>query len=155
MENMDEVVKKHGIEPRIIQEIGNRVREIRTRLGHSMDSFAALIESTSATISNIENGKGVPSGAILLKISKACSVSADWILNGEEAKEQEHVKEAAGTSIFFRGKWQIYSRLSNGYMSEEDRQIHDAVFSLLDSIQQLSEEKIALLRAVAEKFEKK
>jgi transcriptional regulator with XRE-family HTH domain len=151
---MDEVIKKHGIEPRIMQEIGSRVREIRTRLGHSMDSFAALIESTSATISNIENGKSVPSGAILMKIYKACNISADWILTGE-TNEQEHVKETTGTSIFFRGKWQIFSHLSNGYMSDEDRRIHDAVFLLLDSVQRLSEEEIVLLREIAERFEKK
>lgn len=151
---MDEIVKKHGIEKKIMQEIGSRVREIRTRLGHSMDSFAKLIGSTSATISNIENGQVVPSGAILLKISKTCNVSADWILTGE-INEQVHVKEATGISIFFRGKWQIFSHLNNGYMSEEDRRIHDAAFSLLDSIQQLSEEEIALLQAVADKFEKK
>jgi transcriptional regulator with XRE-family HTH domain len=151
---MDEITKKHGVDPQVMREIGSRVREIRTRTEHSMESFAAMIDSTSATISNIENGKSVPSGAILMKISKAYSVSADWILHGE-TKEQEHLKEAARTTIFFRGKWQIFSHLNSGYMSEDDKQIHDAVFSLLESIQQFSEEEIALLRAVAEKFEKK
>jgi len=148
---MNEIVKKHGIEPRIMQEIGSRVREIRTRLGHSMDSFAALIESTSATISNIENGKSVPSGAILMKISKACSVSADWILSGV-SKEQEQLREDAGASIFFRGKWQIFSQLSSGYMSEEDRQIHDAVFSLLDNLQNLNIKDVEMLSLLASRI---
>lgn len=130
------------------KEIGRRVHELRTRREESMDAFGRLIGTNSAMISNIENGKSIPGGAILFNMSNACNVSIDWILKGVEP-EQEGLRESAGRHIFFRDKWQFFCRCENGYLSEADRKTLDAVFSLLGNVNNLKSDDIDLLSAVA------
>ncbi|MFD2114691.1 helix-turn-helix domain-containing protein [Paenibacillus yanchengensis] len=151
---MEQPNKKHGIDPQIITSIGQRVRDIRLKHGHSMESFAKMIQSTSATINNIEHGYSIPSGAILMKIANAYKVSIDWILLGELISEQDQLHESYGANLFFRGKWQFYSQLNQAYMTDEEIHIHDSVFSLLESIQNLSGDDILLLQSVADRLSK-
>lgn len=152
---MEQPNKKHGIDPEVVTTIGQRVREIRLKHGHSMEQFAKLIQSTSATINNIEHGYSIPSGAILMKIANAYKVSIDWILLGQLTTEQHQLQEKYGTNLFFRGKWQFYSQLNQAYMTEEEANIHDAIFALLDSMQQLHSDDIQLLQSLAERLSKR
>lgn len=61
----------------------------------SKDNPDTLKPITSATVSNIENGKNNPSAEITIALSNFFNVSTDWILTGKEFVEQEnhHVKK--------------------------------------------------------------
>ncbi|WP_051430683.1 helix-turn-helix domain-containing protein [Thermicanus aegyptius] len=130
-------------EKELKKQIGERVRKLRTGAGLSMEEFAQRIHATSATISNIENGKSIPGGAILLNISKAFHVSSDWILRGT-LPENEQVYEKNDRLIFFHDKWQIFCRSSH-YMTEDDKHRQEAILSLIEKITLLSERDIELL----------
>lgn len=78
-----------------MESIGSRVRHLRQKAGLSMDELAKNIlmpskdsdllkPTTSATISNIENGRNNPSADIIIALSDFFNVSTDWILKGKE-----------------------------------------------------------------------
>ncbi|MGG1518473.1 helix-turn-helix transcriptional regulator [Paenibacillus oryzisoli] len=140
-------------EEKLKHEIGRRVHELRTKRGESMDTFGKLIGTNSPMISNIENGKSIPGGVILLNMANACNVSIDWILKGETPKQDE-LREEVRRHIFFNRHWQFSCRLSNNDMSEENHKVLNAVFSLLENIQDLCHEEIELLSVVASKMKK-
>lgn len=128
------------------KQIGERVKELRTRTGLSMEAFANKINSTSATISNIENGKSIPGGAILINISNTFHVSSDWILKGTEPTLAQ-VNEKNDRLIFFNDKWQFFCRSVN-YLSEEEKKRQEVVISLIEKISHLTDKDIELLSAL-------
>ncbi|PCD84781.1 hypothetical protein CNQ87_10590 [Lysinibacillus fusiformis] len=81
-----------------LKEVGQRIREIRMKLGLSMDEFAARIDSKakSGTVSNWETGKNLPNNERLKKIADLAGVRPKYILTGhpydnlspEELEEQ-------------------------------------------------------------------
>lgn len=65
-------------------EIGSRVRKSRERLGYSREVLAEKAELATSFIGSIELGTGSFSAESLIKLCKALSVSADYILFGVE-----------------------------------------------------------------------
>ena len=64
--------------------IGNNIRNIRKAAKQSQESFAEQIDTTPRTISNIENGVGLPSLQTLANISECFNLSIDSIIRKEE-----------------------------------------------------------------------
>lgn len=66
-------------------EVGQRIREIRMKLGLSMDEFAARIDSKakSGTVSNWETGKNLPNNERLIKIAELVGIRPKYILTGD------------------------------------------------------------------------
>jgi transcriptional regulator with XRE-family HTH domain len=69
--------------------LGNRLNQIRKDKGLSQQAFAALLDTSSGYISEIEQGKKMPGSEFLLSLWRVFSVDLNWFLTGEE-------KEAAG-----------------------------------------------------------
>ncbi len=133
-------------------EIGSRIRMLRTKMKLSMDELAARIDSTSGTISNIENGFSMPSGETLLRLSETFQLSVDWIMHGHMP---EQVHDSKSESIFFNDKWHFFCHFRDVYMSSEESQRFDALCKLVPIAASLSNEQLQLLLAIAKQFQAK
>lgn len=65
-------------------EIGSRVRKSRERLGYSRETLAEKSQLATSFVGSIELGTGSFSAESLIKLCRALSVSADYILFGKE-----------------------------------------------------------------------
>jgi len=63
--------------------IGNRITELRKKLGWTQEELAEKAELTPQFVSYAESGKRAMRPENLLKLSKALSVSADYLLTGD------------------------------------------------------------------------
>lgn len=66
-----------------LQDIGNRITELRKRLGWTQEELAEKANLTPQFVSYAESGKRAMRPENLLKLSKALNVSADYLLTGE------------------------------------------------------------------------
>ena len=66
-----------------LQDIGNRITELRKRLGWTQEELAEKADLTPQFVSYAEAGKRAMRPENLLKLSKALKVSADYLLTGE------------------------------------------------------------------------
>lgn len=66
-----------------LQDIGNRITELRKRLGWTQEELAEKADLTPQFVSYAESGKKAMRPENLLKLSKALNVSADYLLTGE------------------------------------------------------------------------
>ena len=66
-----------------LQKIGNRITELRKRLGWTQEELAEKSDLTPQFVSYAESGKRSMRPKNLLKLSKALSVSADYLLTGD------------------------------------------------------------------------
>lgn len=66
-----------------LQDIGNRITELRKRLGWTQEELAEIADLTPQFVSYAESGKRAMRPENLLKLSKALNVSADYLLTGE------------------------------------------------------------------------
>ena len=66
-----------------LQEIGNRITELRKQLSLTQEEFAEKANLTPQFVSYAESGKRAMRPENLLKLAKALNVSADYLLTGE------------------------------------------------------------------------
>lgn len=66
-----------------LQDIGNRITELRKRLRWTQEELAEKADLTPQFVSYAESGKRAMRPENLLKLSKALNVSADYLLTGE------------------------------------------------------------------------
>jgi len=67
---------------------GERIRQLRERKGLSQAGFAQLCGFTNrVTLTNYEAGTKRPDLRLLVNIARACGVTLDWVLTGEEDKD--------------------------------------------------------------------
>jgi transcriptional regulator with XRE-family HTH domain len=71
--------------------LGNRLNQIRKDKGLSQQAFAAMLNTSSGYICEIEQGKKMPGSEFLLSLWRVFRVDLNWFLTGEE-------KEAAAES---------------------------------------------------------
>lgn len=65
------------------QSIGTRIKQRRNELGLKQLQIKEQTGISSGNLSDIENGKKLPSTPALLALSKILDCSVDWILKGE------------------------------------------------------------------------
>lgn len=70
--------------PYLYKEIGFRIRVLREANGYTRDAFAVKVGICMKFLYEIELGKKGFSAEILCRISKALSVSADYLLTGSD-----------------------------------------------------------------------
>jgi len=68
------------------QSIGARIRQRRTELGLKQLQIKETTGISSGNLSDIENGKKLPSTPAILALSDILDCSADWILKGDTSK---------------------------------------------------------------------
>jgi transcriptional regulator with XRE-family HTH domain len=131
-------------------EIGGRIRALRAKLQLSMEEFAQLIESTSATVSNIENGYTMPGGETLIRLSQRLNVSADWVLFGAS----DQVQESESKLIFFHEKWHFFCRYQARYLTAAEHKRLQSLFQALEHIQHFETSDLEVLNALLERMGK-
>ena len=82
-----------GIDPKLrkldLMEMGKRIRERRTFIEMSRDKMASQLGVTQQFIADIENGHKGLSIKRLYALCQILGVSADYILAGERAEEED------------------------------------------------------------------
>ncbi len=66
-----------------LHEIGERITELRKRIGWTQEELAENADLTPQFVSYAESGKRAMRPENLLKLSKALNVSADYLLTGD------------------------------------------------------------------------
>ncbi len=67
-------------------KVGDRIREIRERLGLTQEELAARSGVSKGFLSDVENDKSSPGSDYLLRIANALGASVDYLLKGEETE---------------------------------------------------------------------
>lgn len=65
-----------------MQDIANRIKEIRLKNNHTVMTFAGELCVSSKVIYNIEKGYTDPTNYLLIRISERFNVSTDYLLKG-------------------------------------------------------------------------
>lgn len=73
------------------RDIGNRIRELRERLGYTRDEFSNLIGISTTFLARIERAEKTMSLATFSKIAKGLNVSADFILYGNNPIDRQDI----------------------------------------------------------------
>lgn len=68
--------------------IGDRIRKKRKEKGLTQQALASLIGTSSGFICEVEQGKKVPGGTILLSLKRELGVSIDWLLDEDQNTDQ-------------------------------------------------------------------
>lgn len=64
--------------------IGERVYKIRKEIGLTLDELGERVGVSGAALSNIENGKRMPSRPLASALAQTLGVREEWLLEGEE-----------------------------------------------------------------------
>lgn len=67
-----------------MEEIGDRLTELRADRGYTQRSVSAIIGIAESTIVSWEHGLHMPSAVLLAKLCKLYKVSADYIIFGKD-----------------------------------------------------------------------
>lgn len=71
------------------KEIGDRVRQVRRRLGLSQAEFAAYAGISEASVSNAESGRESVGRAMYGRLARALRVDEQWLLEGQAKVEAD------------------------------------------------------------------
>lgn len=65
-------------------DIGKRIKQVREDAGLNQRDFAARMGSSSGRVSEIESGKNVPGGDLLLRLNQEFGTDLTWVLTGKQ-----------------------------------------------------------------------
>lgn len=68
------------------ENFGNKIRQKRLSLGLTQQKFADELGVSRVYISDIENGKKLPTGYCLTKLQQTLNISIDYLFNDTESK---------------------------------------------------------------------
>jgi len=89
---MNKSTKKPHEKTRLdLRAIGRRIRELRG-FDLTQDEFASRIGITQSHLSALERGESEPGASVLFAIGREFGKSVDWLLSGNEKKEERHKK---------------------------------------------------------------
>ena len=71
--------------------IGKRIKQRRTELGLKQLQIKEQTGISSGNLSDIENGKKLPSAPALLALSIALDCSIDWMLKGDSLEREQNL----------------------------------------------------------------
>jgi transcriptional regulator with XRE-family HTH domain len=69
-----------------MNEIGDRIKKLRTGLGLKQVQFAQQIRVSQGYLAEVEKGKKIPSSRVLLAVSTVFAIDEDWIRTGRGRK---------------------------------------------------------------------
>lgn len=68
--------------------IGKRIKQRRSELGLKQTEVRDAVGVSSGNMSDLENGKRLPSAGTLIRLSQVLGCSADYILTGASPEEE-------------------------------------------------------------------
>lgn len=69
---------------------GQRVADVRKKLGLSQRAFGKKMSRSQGFISDIESGRADPSFDFLVKLWTTCGVDPGWVITGQDGQEVAH-----------------------------------------------------------------
>jgi transcriptional regulator with XRE-family HTH domain len=84
---------------RVAQIVGDRLRDIRRRQGHSLDTLALASGVSRAMLGQIETGKSVPTITVLWKIADALGVPMAQLIADPDAPHFQVLRKAESPAI--------------------------------------------------------
>lgn len=72
----------HRLSMEEANDIGQRIRKLRTDLGMKQADFVAALDISRSYLSKIESGTEQPGRELLLKIAQEYNLTFDWLLSG-------------------------------------------------------------------------
>ena len=69
-------------------EIGKRIKDIRTKLQITHKEIYEKCGISSGSLSMIENGKRIPTIAVIYKIASILDCSVDWLITGHSPNKE-------------------------------------------------------------------
>jgi len=66
--------------------LADRIKEVRKKAGLTQNDLAQKLEMTPTSIFKYEKGMSVPSPENIIKIARLGSVTADWLITGEDVQ---------------------------------------------------------------------
>lgn len=67
--------------------VGDRIRDLREKMGLSREKFAEKLDSKKSTVQSWESGLGTPSLEKIAAIAKLCNVSTDYIIGLDDEEK--------------------------------------------------------------------
>lgn len=89
------------------QSIGIRIKQRRNELGLKQLQIKELTGISSGNLSDIENGKKLPSTPALLALSETLDCSIDWILKGESPENENIILSSERENDLLNGFRQL------------------------------------------------
>lgn len=111
-----------------------RLKKIRERLGITQFSFAAMVNSTAATISAYENATKNPSLENVINIAKKCEVSIDWLCG---LSENEHIDNE---SVWSYADVIRFCYSDTEHINSPAKAIHEITSSFIKTMEKFSKE---------------
>lgn len=65
-------------------DIGKRTKQVRESVSLNQRDFATRIGSSSGRVSEIESGKNLPSGDLLIRLNEEFGADITWLLTGKK-----------------------------------------------------------------------
>lgn len=118
-------------------DIGGRIKDLRQRLGLSLEKFGTCIDKSPSTVYSWEIGQARPKHGPLLKIAKVFGVSSEWLDTGAGpmlAKDAEVSAPKPPESEAPGGRLDIdvVTRIFNALTDEEQSIVIDAITTTLE-----------------------
>lgn len=89
------------------QSIGIRIKQRRNELGLKQLQIKELTGISSGNLSDIENGKKLPSTPALLALSETLDCSIDWMLKGESPENENIILSSERENELLNGFRQL------------------------------------------------
>lgn len=119
-------------------DIGGRIKDLRQRLGLSLEKFGTCIDKSPSTVYSWEIGQARPKHGPLLKIAKVFGVSSEWLDTGTGpmlAKDAE-VSPPKPPENSSRGAASltvdVVTRIFNALTDDEQATVVDAITAALE-----------------------
>ena len=93
---------------------GERIRELREIQNYTREAFAEKIDISPKFLYEIETGKKGFSADVLGRISKALSISCDYIMFGEDVKHygNEKIRKKCTCFEWWFEDWKLFAKKS-------------------------------------------
>ena len=83
-----------------METVGSRIKQRRTELKLTQKQIQAATGISSGNLSDIENGRVLPSSSALINLSNILKCSIDWILKGESLNNEIDPDQNKFLSLF-------------------------------------------------------
>ena len=97
--------------------LGQKLKEMRTRLGLSQEQFAKTINVSRQAITKWESDKGIPDISNLQELSEIFGVTIDYLLNDEKNLSALSMKIKLEKEKY-KNKLSMYSKVLEEYYPE-------------------------------------
>lgn len=116
------------------EKVGQRIKTLRERRGHSQEEVADSIHVSRATYERMENGKSNSWASHLEQLSSFFEVSPEYFVQDEEKSVQNNENPSGGMQLQNNGTIKTLNTLSEKIIEQYELRLQekDKIISLLE-----------------------